>query len=78
MAVKLFPRRLSEDPAAVERFHRELRAAAPVTRHPNLVQILDTGQEGERLYLAMELVEGTSLDRRAESSGGCRSPRRSR
>jgi serine/threonine-protein kinase len=63
VAVKLFPPALSEDPAAVERFHRELRAAVPVTRHPNLVQILDTGQEGERLYLAMELVEGTSLDR---------------
>lgn len=62
-AVKLFPHRLSEDPATVERFHRELEAAAPVTRHPNLVQVLETGQEGDRLYLAMELVEGTSLDR---------------
>jgi len=63
VAVKLFPRVLSEDPAAVERLHSELRAAVPVTRHPNLVQVLDTGQEGDRLYLAMELVEGTSLDR---------------
>ncbi len=62
-AVKLFPHRLSEDPATVERFHRELKAVAPVTRHPHLVQILETGQEGDRLYLAMELVEGTSLDR---------------
>lgn len=63
VAVKLFPPRLSEDPAAVERFHREMKALAPVTRHPNLVQVLETGQEGDRLYLAMELVEGTSLDR---------------
>jgi serine/threonine protein kinase len=63
VAVKLFPATLSADPAAVERFHRELREAAPVTRHPNLAQILETGQEGDRLYLAMELVEGTSLDR---------------
>jgi serine/threonine-protein kinase len=63
VAIKLFPRRLAEDPAAVERFHRELRAIAPLSRHPHLVQILDTGQEGDRLYLVMEKVEGTSLDR---------------
>ena len=64
VAIKLFPARLSENPAAVERFHRELRAVAPVSRHPNLVHILDTGQEGDRLYLVMDLVAGTSLDRR--------------
>jgi serine/threonine-protein kinase len=64
VAIKLFPARLSENPAVVERFHRELRAVAPVSRHPNLVHILDTGQEGDRLYLVMDLVAGTSLDRR--------------
>lgn len=63
VAVKLFPARLSEDPATIERFHRELRALAPVSRHPHLVRVLETGREGNRLYLAMELVEGTSLDR---------------
>jgi serine/threonine protein kinase len=64
VAIKLFPARLSGNPAAMERFHRELRAVAPVSRHPNLVHILDTGQEGDRLYLVMDLVAGTSLDRR--------------
>jgi serine/threonine protein kinase len=63
VAVKLFPARLSEDAAAVERFHREMKAVAAVTRHPHLVQILETGQEKDRLFLAMELVKGTSLDR---------------
>ena len=63
VAVKLFPAALSRDPAAVERFHREMKALAPVTRHPNLVQILGTGQEGDRPYLAMELAPGTSLNR---------------
>ncbi|HKI03362.1 MAG TPA: serine/threonine-protein kinase [Thermoanaerobaculia bacterium] len=63
VAVKLFPSRLTADPAAVERFHRELAAVGPVSRHPNLVHVLGTGQEGDGLYLAMELVEGTSLDR---------------
>ncbi len=64
VAIKLFPARLSGNPAAVELFHRELREVAPVSRHPNLVHILDTGQEGDRLYLVMDLVAGTSLDRR--------------
>lgn len=63
VALKLFPARLSEDPATVERFHHELGAVAPLSRHPHLVHLLETGQEGDRLYLAMELVEGTSLDR---------------
>ena len=67
VAIKLFPRRLTEDPAAVERFHREVQAIAPVSRHPNLVQILDTGQSEDRLYLVMEKVEGTSLDRLLKS-----------
>jgi serine/threonine-protein kinase len=63
VAIKLFPAALSESPAAVERFHREMRALGTVSRHPNLVHVLDTGQEGERLYLVMERVAGTSLDR---------------
>lgn len=63
VAVKLFPPRVTRDPAAVERFHRELRAFAPVSRHPHLVHVLETGQHENRLFLAMEYVDGTSLDR---------------
>jgi serine/threonine protein kinase len=63
VAVKLFPPRLAADPATVERFHREMAAVAPITRHPHLVHVLGTGQHQDRLYLAMEMVEGTSLDR---------------
>jgi eukaryotic-like serine/threonine-protein kinase len=62
-AVKLFPARLGEDPAAVEQFRNELAAIALLSRHPNLVHILETGLDGSRPYLAMELVDGTSLDR---------------
>ena len=62
-AVKLFPSLSDADPAARERFRRELAAVAPVSRHPNLVRILETGEDGGRPFLAMELVDGTSLDR---------------
>lgn len=67
VAVKLFPRRLSEDTALGERFRGEVAALKDFTRHPGLVQILDSGQEGDRPYLAMEWVEGTSLDRLTRS-----------
>lgn len=63
VALKLFPRRLTEDAGAAERFFGELAAVTPVTRNPHLVHVLGTGQEGDRLYVAMEMVEGTSLDR---------------
>jgi len=63
VALKLFPSHVAEDPATVERFHRELGAFSLQSRHPNLVEVLGTGQEAERLYLVMEHVNGTSLDR---------------
>ncbi|HEY7215881.1 MAG TPA: serine/threonine-protein kinase [Thermoanaerobaculia bacterium] len=63
VAVKLFPDALGENAATLERFRRELAAVVPVSRHPNLVQVLETGEDGGRPYMAMELVEGTSLDR---------------
>src|SRR3954468_9933212 len=63
VALKLFTPRLTGAPDTVEGFHRERAAGAPVTRHPHLVRVLGTGQHGEQLYLAMEMVEGTSLDR---------------
>ncbi|MFP5284248.1 MAG: serine/threonine-protein kinase, partial [Thermoanaerobaculia bacterium] len=63
VAVKLFPPRVTRDPAAVERFHREIQAFAPVSRHPHLVHVLETGQHEDRLFVAMEYVPGTSLDR---------------
>ncbi|HEV8579004.1 MAG TPA: serine/threonine-protein kinase [Thermoanaerobaculia bacterium] len=62
-AVKLFSSKLGEDPVALERFHREIAAIIPTSRHPNLVHLLESGEDGGRPYLAMELVEGPSLDR---------------
>jgi serine/threonine protein kinase len=46
----------------IDRFHREVRAAAALS-HPNILQVLETGQDGDRLYLATELFAGVSLER---------------
>ncbi|MEB3298397.1 MAG: protein kinase [Candidatus Sericytochromatia bacterium] len=50
----------SEKVETVERFKRE-GAAASRLRHPNIVAVYDMGHDGDRYYMAMELVEGRSL-----------------
>jgi eukaryotic-like serine/threonine-protein kinase len=48
--------------AARARLLREAQALAAL-QHPNVVTVHDVGADGEQVYLAMELVEGPTLDR---------------
>jgi eukaryotic-like serine/threonine-protein kinase len=59
-AVKVIRRDRAADPAAVERFLREVRALGAI-RHPHVVHALDADVENGRLYCAMEFVPGTDL-----------------
>jgi serine/threonine protein kinase len=47
--------------SARQRFLREARAAARLT-HPNVITIHEVGEEGDQLYIAMELVSGGCLE----------------
>ena len=49
-----------DDPELIRRFVREARAQARVD-HPNVCSIFEVGQHGGRLYIAMQLVDGTPL-----------------
>jgi serine/threonine-protein kinase len=49
------------DPELVNRFKRESAALARVDGHPNIVRVHEAGVDGQHLFYAMELVEGTPL-----------------
>lgn len=62
VALKVLPPSLRADPIARKRFAREIAALARCD-HPNVVKILASGEDNERLYYAMEYVEGADLGR---------------
>ena len=68
VALKIIHRELTADPHAVERFQREVRAAASLT-HENIVAAYDAERAGEIHFLAMEYVEGTDLAAVVEREG---------
>ncbi len=60
VAIKVLPKRLSENPEYVERFYKEGQAAARLN-HNNIVQAIDVGEAGGYHYFVMEYVEGKTI-----------------
>jgi serine/threonine-protein kinase len=60
VAIKVMHENLGADNDFVARFDREARAAAKLS-HPNVVSVFDQGMDGERPYIVMEYVEGSTL-----------------
>ena len=60
VAVKVMHPELLRDDTFAKRFAREAKTAAMI-EHKNTVQILEQGEDGELLYLAMELLTGQDL-----------------
>ncbi len=64
VAVKVLNYEHARDPEIVRRFLQEARAAAQL-KHPNVVDVLDMGQEPDgSVYLVLELLEGETLKAR--------------
>src|SRR5262245_60624909 len=59
-ALKVLPPHLAWDETFIERFRREAMVAAAL-EHPNIVHIYDIGEADDFHFIAMRLVEGTSL-----------------
>jgi len=61
VALKLLHERFAQDQEFVERFRREAKSAASLS-HANIVSVFDRGEWHGTYYIAMELLEGRSLD----------------
>jgi TolB-like protein len=72
VAVKILPPEFAGDAESVRRFEKEARAVASLS-HPNIVTILDVGEEAGLRYAVAELVEGETL--RTRLARGPLSPR---
>ncbi len=68
VAIKVLPEAVALDAERLARFEREARSLASLN-HPNIVTIFSIEESGGTRFLAMELVEGESLDMLLASGG---------
>jgi tRNA A-37 threonylcarbamoyl transferase component Bud32 len=68
VALKVIRADLSAQPQLIQRFQREVQAAAQLS-HPNIVIAYDAEQAGSCHFLVMEYVEGTDLARLVKERG---------
>jgi serine/threonine protein kinase/Tfp pilus assembly protein PilF len=63
VALKFLPENVNEDCLAIARFRREAEAASSLN-HPNICTVYDFGETDKLVYLALEYLEGKTLDRK--------------
>jgi serine/threonine-protein kinase len=60
VALKFLPPESTADPARLQRFLREAKAASSLN-HPNIVTIYEVGTDPTGSYIAMEYIQGSTL-----------------
>ncbi len=68
VAVKVMHREMSEQADQLQRFRQEARAVAKLS-HPNVVSVIDAGEDGGYPYIVFEYVEGETLKQRIGREG---------
>ena len=68
VALKILHDQFGEDEEHVERFRREARAVAQLS-HPNIVTVIDRGEEDGRQFIVFELIDGENLKELIERGG---------
>src|SRR5882757_3051928 len=62
VAIKTLTNSLSSDAHHLKRFYSEASSAGNL-RHPNIVTIYELGHEGDTPFIAMQFLNGESLDK---------------
>src|SRR5688500_3742930 len=68
VALKILHDQYGEDEEYVERFRREARAVAQLS-HPNIVTVIDRGDEDGKQFIVFELIEGENLKELVDRGG---------
>ncbi len=68
VALKILPPHLAEDAAFAARFQAEAIAVANLN-HPNIIQVFEAGESSGIRYIAMEYVEGETIQHRLRRCG---------
>ena len=68
VAIKILHEHYAGDPEYLERFRREARAVAQLS-HPNIVTVIDRGDDEGRQYIVFEHVEGENLKELVQREG---------
>src|SRR3954468_14053517 len=68
VAIKLLHEHYTADADYVERSRREARAAAKLS-HPNIVTVIDRGEDGGRQFIVFEYVDGKNLKQLVQEQG---------
>lgn len=61
VAIKVLKRNLAPNSDAIQRFHREIQMSQAM-EHPNVLPILDVGEDQECHYYVMPFIEGKNLE----------------
>ncbi|MSO41330.1 MAG: serine/threonine protein kinase [Solirubrobacterales bacterium] len=68
VAIKVLHREMSDEADQLARFRQEARSAARLS-HPNLVGVIDAGDDQGRPYIVFEYVDGETLKQRLSREG---------
>jgi hypothetical protein len=68
VAIKILHEQFTSDEEYVERFRREARSVAQLS-HPNIVTVIDRGEDESRQFIVFEFVEGENLKQLIQRTG---------